>query len=128
MLSEFPTSEPFTGAQIMALRQRIRGFLIRHLRLEDERLYPELSHAANERVRQTALAFRMEMGGVLRAYEDFDQRWNTAAAIDANPRGFLEQWNTIRSALERRMEAEDNALYREAEEYFSDVLKRVEDD
>ncbi len=127
MLNEFPTSEPFTGAQIMALRQRIRVFLIRHLRLEDERLYPELSHAADERVRLTARAFRVEMGGMLRAFEAFDERWNTAAAVDVNPAGFLEQWQTMRGALEARMDAEDRALYRHAEEYFSDVLKRADD-
>ena len=128
MLSEFPTSEPFTGAQIMKLRQRMRIFLIRHLRLEDERLYPKLSHAANERVRITARKFRMEMSGLLRAFEDFDSRWNTASAVNADPAGFLEQWTVIRAALEARMDAEDCALYHDAEEYFSDVLKRADDD
>jgi len=126
LLSEFPTCEPFTGVDIMALRGRLNALLVRHLRLEDEQLYPALSHATDEHVRTTARAFRMEMGGVMRAFADLDTRWDTAAEIDADPAGFLEQWTLVRGALETRMNAEDAGLYIQAEQHFTDILKRAE--
>lgn len=126
MLSEFPTCEPFSGAQIMELRQRLNVILDRHLRLEDEQLYPRLSHATDEHVRATALEFRVEMGGVMRAFADLNARWIDAASIDAEPTAFLEQWTSVRAALEARMDAEDQALYPQAEQHFTEILKRSE--
>ncbi len=128
MLNAFPTSQPFSSAEMMVLRERLKSVLIRHLRLEDDHVYPQLAHSGDEHVRATALAFRFELGGLMRAFEDFDARWNTAAAIDADPAAFLEQWTSVRAALETRMSAEDQGLYLHAEQHFGQILQNADPD
>ncbi len=128
LLSEFPASEPFTGEHMAVLLERLKRVLVRHLRLEDEHVYLQLSHATDEHVRATAREFRVEMGGVMRAFEDFDARWSTAEAIDADPTAFLEQWTSVRNAIEMRMNAEDQFLYVQAEEHYTAILRQAEGD
>ncbi len=125
MLSEFPTCEPFTGEEMMLLRERLKVILVRHLRLEDDQLYPSLSRASDEIVRATAREFRIEMGGVMRAFADLEARWPDAASIDRDRAAFFEQWTTVREALEARMNEEDRRLYPQAEQHFTDILKRA---
>lgn len=124
ILAEFPASEPLPGSIMIVLFGRLRSILIRHLKLEDEYVYPALSQAPDERLRKAALGFRKEMGGLMRAFEDFDKRWPNADALDADPQGFMEEWMPLRRALEMRMDAEDAHLYKEAEAYFTAILSQ----
>ena len=128
ILTQFPTSLPFSGAEMMLLRERLNAVLLPHLRLEDDQLYPQLAHSDDEHVRTTARTFRMQMGGVLRAFVALDARWNNAATIDADPAAFLEHWTSVRTALETRMNAEDRGLYLHAEEYFGRILQSADND
>lgn len=122
ILAEFPANEPLPGPIMIVLLGRLRSILTRHLKLEDEHVYPALTNAADERVRTTAREFRLEMGGLMRAFDDFDRRYPHAESIDRDPKGFMEEWVPLRRALEMRMDAEDGRLYGDAEAYFNDAL------
>ena len=80
ILSEFPASDPLPGPIMIVLLGRLRAILIRHLKLEDDYVYPALAQAPEEQLRNTARRFRVEMGGLMRAFEDFDERWPNGSA------------------------------------------------
>jgi hypothetical protein len=126
IVNEFPTETPLPGTTMLVLMGRLKSILVRHLRLEDETLYPALSNAGDKNVRSTARQFRLEMGGLMRAFEDFDNRYPTAESIDANSDAFMDEWQSVRNALIKRMDAEDHDLYRDAESYFTSILAREE--
>lgn len=122
ILSEFPDDTPLPGAAMTALLSRLKNILYRHLKLEDDYVYPALAQAHDEALRARALKYRMEMGAVLRAFQDFDERWPHADTIDAHPAEFFEQWTAVRAAIERRMDVEDESLYTIAEDHFNSIL------
>ena len=122
ILNEFPSKAPAPGAAMMMLLSRLRAILLRHLKLEDDYVYPALVQSPDEHLRTSARTFRLEMGGVLRAFEDFEKRWPHAEAIDADLEQFWNEWQPLRRALEARMHAEDSGLYKDAEAYFTEIL------
>lgn len=124
ILGEFPTDGPLPGPIMVVMLGRLKSILVRHLKLEDEYVYPALAQSPDERLQTSAREFRLVMGGVMRAFDDFDARWPHAEAIDANPQQFWTEWQPMRKALEARMDAEDASLYKSAEAYFTEILSR----
>ena len=101
--------------EVTKLLARLFAILGSHLKLEDNRLYPALERSSDRTIRETALHYRQEMGGLKRAFADFMTTWATESAIAADPEGFMAAWSAVRRALEVRMEKEDHGLYRMAE-------------
>lgn len=124
LLDEFPTREPFDPERMRTLLTRLSQLLATHLRLEDEHVYPALGNSQDEAVQMTARAFRDEMGGLMMSFLAFRNAWSADHAIARDSAGFLVAWSAIRSALETRMDAEDRALYPQADAYLSDTMRR----
>jgi hypothetical protein len=99
-LARFPAPLAENGSQIREALGELETVLMRHLAFEDVRLYP----------------VREEMGDLSQRVVAFLARWNTGRAVEAEPQAFAQAWDAVRTALERRMTAEDDDLYETAEQ------------
>ena len=120
LLSYFPSAEPFDPAKVQSTLQRLATVLVRHLRLEDEFLYPILEESDDRTVRETAHRYREEMGGLSAEFGTLLARWGQNGSIAASPAEFLDAWKPFRGRLEVRMAKEDNGLYAIADDYLTE--------
>ena len=114
-LARFPAPLAENGPQIRVALRELETVLVRHLAFEDVRLYPALE-AAGPPLAERARRYRDEMGDLSERVVAFLARWNTARAVEAEPQAFAQAWDAVRTALERRMAAEDDDLYELAEQ------------
>lgn len=118
LLEKFPTAAPLQPVELAKLLARLGAVLTAHLKLEDDSLYPALEQSSDRTIRETALHYRDEMGGLRQRFLDFVGSWGSAAAIAADQDSFMTAWSALRSALEVRMAKEDHGLYAIAEDYL----------
>jgi len=116
-LERFPALVAANAVQIRAALRDLETVLLRHLAFEDARLYPALEAAAEPAVAERARRYREQMGDLSARVVVFLERWRFERAIEAEPEAFAQAWIAVRTALERRMAAEDDDLYRIAERY-----------
>jgi hemerythrin-like domain-containing protein len=116
-LERFPEPVAANGAQIRTALRDLETVLVRHLAFEDARLYPALV-VAEPVIAEKALRYRAEMGGLSGHVVTFLERWNADGAVEAEPNEFAAAWDAVRTALHRRIEAEDDDLYEIAERYL----------
>jgi hemerythrin HHE cation binding domain-containing protein len=117
-LERFPAALAANAPQIRTALRELQTVLVRHLAFEDTRLYPVLEAGAPP-IADRARRYREEMGDLSGRFAAFLQRWATERAIEAEPQAFAQGWAAVRTALERRMAAEDDDLYDVAEHYSS---------
>ena len=113
-LERFPAPAVANAAQIRTALREFETVLLRHLAFEDMRLYPVLEAAAPV-IADRARRYREEMGDLSGGFVAFLRRWSAEHAIEAEPQAFTQAWTAVRTALERRMTAEDDDLYEIAE-------------
>ncbi|MDP9105583.1 MAG: hemerythrin domain-containing protein [Candidatus Eremiobacteraeota bacterium] len=118
LLERCPAPGAKNGARVRAALHDLETVLLRHLAFEDTRLYPVLE-AADTGIADRARRYREEMGDLSGRFVAFMRRWGGERAIEAEPDAFAAAWNAVRTALERRMTAEDDDLYELAEEHAS---------
>jgi hypothetical protein len=114
-LERFPAPVAVNAARIRAALRDLKTVLGRHLAFEDARVYPVLE-SAEPALADRARRYREEMGDLSGRIVAFLQRWSPEGAIEAEPRAFAQAWAVVRTALERRMAAEDDDLYEVAEQ------------
>jgi hypothetical protein len=114
-LARFPAPLAENGPHIRVALREIETVLVRHLTFEDARLYPVLE-AASPPVAERARRYREEMGDLNQRVVAFLARWTPERAVEAEPQAFAQAWDAVRTALERRMTAEDDDLYEMAEQ------------
>jgi hemerythrin-like domain-containing protein len=115
LLTQLPPMEVENAAAIVEILGRLKTLLLRHLRFEDEHLYPRLQRSADPVVVETATRYQSEMGGLAPVCVAFFESWSTADFVRDRFNAFTGEWATVRNALERRVAAEDNELYALAE-------------
>jgi hypothetical protein len=116
LLERFPAPVAANAPHIRAALRNVETVLVRHLSFEDRRLYPVLE-AGDAAVAERARRYREQMGDLSGRFVAFMLRWDSERAIAAEPDAFAAAWNAVRTALERRMSAEDDDLYELAENY-----------
>lgn len=114
-LARFPAPLAENGPQVRKALSELETVLTRHLAFEDLRLYPVLE-AAGPAVAERARRYREEMGDLAQRVDAFFARWTAEGAVESEPRAFAHAWGAVRTALERRMAAEDDDLYELAEQ------------
>ncbi|MEE9613450.1 MAG: hemerythrin domain-containing protein [Thermodesulfobacteriota bacterium] len=97
---------------IRSLLSKFAAKLSTHLKMEDIKLYPVLIDNADEKVRSVANDFMEEMGGLKDAFGKYLDNWPTVPKIQKDPAGFVTQTKGIFEALGKRIEREDNQLYK----------------
>ena len=117
-LERFPAPVAAHAPQIRTALRELETVLLRHLAFEEMRLYPALEVASSP-IADQARRYREEMGDLSGRFVAFLQRWIPEPAVEAEPQAFAHAWSAVRTALERRMAAEDDDLYDVAERYSS---------
>jgi len=94
-----------------SILNRLAGKLLIHLGAEDEHLYPHLLASNDEETKRIAKQFVDEMGGISQAFIAYNDKWKTAASIQADAAGFINETKAIYAALAERIEKENTILY-----------------
>lgn len=97
-----------------ALLGRLRSVLVRHLKLEDDWLYPRLAQSENAIVRAKAERYRTAMGTLREEFEGICKRW-TSEHMERSFDEWRREWQTFSAKLENRICVEDGDLYKAAE-------------
>ncbi|HEY0380792.1 MAG TPA: hemerythrin domain-containing protein [Candidatus Elarobacter sp.] len=114
LIERFPAPGAAGAPNVRTALRTLETVLVRHLAFEDARLYPVLEAAAPP-IAEKARRFREEMGDLSARVVAFLERWTADGALEAEPHAFARAWDDVRTALERRMTAEDDDLYEIAE-------------
>jgi len=96
-----------------ALRSSLSGLggkITMHLAMEDDSLYPRMRSHSNPAVGTMATRFSEEMQGIKSAFQAFSERWS-AQKIEGDRASFRNEMQAIFSALENRIQRENNELY-----------------
>lgn len=107
---------------VLTLLQRVQMFLVVHLRLEDEELYPLLEQSGNAVLSQKAKRYRARTGKLAEVFDTFCTRWTEPGAIGADPTEFVNGWGEIAGLLLSRMSSEDEDLYASGEQVLAAQL------
>ncbi|MFK7732222.1 MAG: hemerythrin domain-containing protein [Pseudomonadales bacterium] len=96
---------------ISRLLAKFAGKLKGHLVMEDQVLYPKLMDHSDPQINNMAARFLKEMGGIAETVEQYCATWRAPDSIAADPKTFIVQTKRLFSALQRRIDNEDNILY-----------------
>lgn len=99
--------------EISSLLNQLAGKIKIHLSVEDQNLYPSLAKHSDQKVRTLATNFAKEMGPITDAFGKYYTKWATGTAVAKDPNGFITETKGIFSALEKRIQNENNELYAE---------------
>jgi len=111
-LLELPENQLTKRAfDISKLIGRLSGILTIHLRSEDDYLYPELIKSENKVVQNIAKEFSTEMGDLAQRFMSFKSIYMMGKNIQANPKQFKKDIDTLARALFNRIDREEKELY-----------------
>lgn len=103
-------AEPNDARGLRNLLSALAGKLTVHLAMEDNALYPRMAQVNVDNSRSVAQAFQQEMGGLAKAFADYNQKWQMNA-IAADPAAFARDTHSVFAAIGRRIARENNELY-----------------
>lgn len=83
-----------------------------HLAKEDEYMYPKLIEHSDQKVSKMAKDFQKEMGGIKGVFGEFHSSWIAPKKLEGNPVGFLTELTKLVGAVKKRIEREENELYK----------------
>ncbi len=104
------------ASEVRSLLSKLLGKLTIHLAMEDKALYPRLLEYSDERIKSMAKRFIDEMGGLGEVVKSYNNTWSSALPIQKNPSDFIVQTKGIFDALAKRIERENNELYKIVDE------------
>ena len=97
----------------------LSGILKVHLAMEDRSLYPHLVNHRDVALRTLAIRFLDERAALRQSYEDYKERWSSAAVIEAGAEKFIDETRAILGMLWNRMKMEDDVLHPEIVRVFA---------
>lgn len=115
ILAHFPLLVADRAGDLHRRLTQLKTLLLRHLRFEDDHLYPRLQQSSDPQVVETAIRYQAEMGGLAPQCVAFFDRWSDDETMRRRFAEFKAEWAAVRGALEKRILAEDNELYQLAE-------------
>ena len=90
---------------------RLAGLISIHLAAEDKFLYPSLSQSSDDTVRQMAMRFEQDMGGLAAIFMAYKEAFMTPTKIKADIPKFRHETERVIGALLERLQREDKELY-----------------
>lgn len=106
-----PRVAPGNESTIKAKLNALSGILSVHLAMEDKTLYPTMIASQNPAAKNTASAFKEQMGGIAGAFKSFVGRYPTGKSILDHDAAFGADFKAIRTALQSRISKEESVLY-----------------
>lgn len=82
-----------------------------HLQIEDKLLYPILKKSPHPKVKETAIVFSDEMGGIGIRINRYMEKWPTSVLIANEANSFIKETKVILTVLIQRISKEDNELF-----------------
>lgn len=82
-----------------------------HLALEDDVLYPRLARHDDGKVRDMAVRYQTEMGGIREAYEAYLSTWVHSGKLVTDTAGFTSATRGLFTALKDRIHRENTEVY-----------------
>lgn len=82
-----------------------------HLALEDDVLYPRLARHTDAKVRDMAVRYQTEMGGIREAYEAYLRDWVHSGKLVTDQAGFTAATKGLFAALKDRIHRENTEVY-----------------
>ncbi len=104
------------ASEVRRLLSKLLGKLNVHLSMEDKSLYPKLLDHPDERVKVMAKRFMDEMGGIGKVVTAYREKWPSPLHIQKDPSTFIRETKGIFDALGKRIEKENNELYKTVDE------------
>ncbi len=89
-----------------------------HLTLEDTALYPIICITDDAEMRELAEKYKTEMGDIKKLCVEYFEKWQSSFKIKSNPMGFIKETNTLFNLLNKRIDLENNELYKRIDELF----------
>jgi iron-sulfur cluster repair protein YtfE (RIC family) len=102
---------PGNESTIKAKLNALSGILSVHLAMEDRTLYPSMIASPNSAAKNTASAFKEQMGGIAGAFKAFIGKYPTGKSILDHAAAFGADFKAIRTALQSRISKEESVLY-----------------
>jgi len=99
------------ASAVRKLLSTFMGKLKMHLAMEDQSLYPSLMKHGDESIQALAKRFSNEMGFIAEAALSYNEQWQTARLIQADPAKFISDTKSLFAVLGKRIEKENNQLY-----------------
>ncbi len=94
----------------------LMGKIKYHLAIEDKSVYPLLLEHTDDVIKSTTQRFIDEMGNIKEVIEDYFTKWSNAQVIHKDAASFIEETKGIFDALAKRIEKENNELYKMVDE------------
>lgn len=91
---------------------KLAGHLSIHLMNEDKFLYPKLLNSIDSAVQRLALQYNNEMGDLASIFTKYKNDYNTSNKINEKEDLFINDTKKVMKALIKRIEKEDNGLYK----------------
>lgn len=107
-------SKPNWSTEAQAIRQafsELSAKLRIHLALEDDVLYPRLARHSDQKIRDMAVSYQTEMGGIRQAYEGFLTQWVHSGKLLTDSSGFQAAIKGLFAALKDRIHRENTEVY-----------------
>lgn len=103
--------DPEASNECRALLMSMTRKLTVHLSQEDSYLYPRLVGHEDKALRETAIMFQEEMGGLREGAKQWAVMWLAPGAIAREPARFLAETSGLFAQLEVRITREETQLY-----------------
>lgn len=91
---------------------QLSGRLKVHLMNEDKFLYPSFMASQDEKIRQMATEYQVEMGGLQDTFKTFKEKYNTKSKILENKASFIKEADVILKAVLERISREEKGIYK----------------
>jgi len=100
-----------TTMAVLELIKELGALLKEHLLIEDDFLYPALKKRSQEKIRDIAHQFSIELGGIKDAFSSYSTKWTAPEKIIQSQMEFASESKALVSALQRRIAKEDEELF-----------------
>ena len=91
--------------------KHFNSLLEEHLLLEDEYLYPTLQNRPELDAALLGTKYHDEMAGLGEALGEYSEKWDTAAALQADRDKFIDDTINLCGVIKERIEREENNLF-----------------
>lgn len=100
-----------TSREMSRLLANLTGTLNFHLTMEDKLLYPYMLGVHEDGAADVAQRYMSEMGGLAKAYEQFNKKWSSREEIRTHAEQFCNETRSLFDAMGKRIEREEAELY-----------------
>ena len=90
----------------------LAGKINMHLSMEDKYLYPHLAESEDSKIKNMAVKYQEEMGGLAKQFNEFKEKYNTKPHFLEHKATFKTDMTKVFGAIEARVKREESELYK----------------